>query len=106
VTDDVQSAVDEVCGFFANYHSQRFVDGRLVIRLQKAPDAATLEALSTEFADIVEQGTIERVDASRAEIAGDDHVALERIALRFDRRGWARLRVLIDRLNGRGGGRR
>jgi len=101
VTDDVQSAVDEVCGFFTNYHSQRFVDGRLVLRVRKAPDEETLAALTEEFADIITQRGIERVDASRAEVAGDDHVDLERVALRFNRHGWARLRVLIDRLNGR-----
>ena len=39
--------------------------------------------------------------ATPAEIADDDHVDLERLGLRFDRHGWARLRELIDRLNGR-----
>ncbi|MSO79716.1 MAG: TIGR00730 family Rossman fold protein, partial [Acidimicrobiia bacterium] len=32
ITDDVDVAVDEIVGFYANYHSQRFVDGRLVLR--------------------------------------------------------------------------
>jgi uncharacterized protein (TIGR00730 family) len=101
VTDDVDSAVEEISGFFANYHSQRFVDGRLVIRVQHAPDDAALAALSEEFADIVARGGIERVDASPAEIADEDHVDLERVAFWFDRHGWPRLRELIDRLNGR-----
>src|ERR687891_893011 len=30
VTDDVGTAVDEITGFFSNYHSQRYVEGRLV----------------------------------------------------------------------------
>jgi len=101
ITDDVERAVDEVTGFYANYHSQRFVDGRLVLRLQHALDDATLDALNEEFADIIVRGRIERITATPAEQADDDHVDLERIAFRFDRHGFARLRGLIDRLNGR-----
>lgn len=101
VTDSVEAAVDEVTGFYANYHSQRFVSGRLVLRVHRAPDDATLAALSDEFADIIDRGGIERVDASPIEVRDDDHPELERVALWFDRHGWPRLRELIDRLNGR-----
>ena len=101
VTDDVDAAVDEITGFFSNYHSQRFVDGRLVLRMDKAPDEAALDRLNAEFSDIVARGRIERIDATPAEIADDDHVELERLGLRFDRHGWARLRELIDALNDR-----
>jgi hypothetical protein len=99
ITDDVDAAVEEVVGFYANYHSQRFVDGRLVLRLQHAPDDARLRELTTEFADILARGEIERVSASPAEKGDDDHVELDRVSLWFDRHGWARLRALIDRLN-------
>ena len=47
------------------------------------------------------KGEIERIEATPAEIADDDHVDLERLAFRFDRRNWARIRELINRLNGR-----
>jgi uncharacterized protein (TIGR00730 family) len=104
VTDDVEVAVDEITGFFSNYHSQRYVEGRLVIRLRQAPGAAELTALSEEFADIIVRGEgIERVDVTAPELADDDAVELERVSFRFDRRGYARLRMLIDRLNGRPG---
>jgi hypothetical protein len=99
ITDDVDAAVEEIIGFYANYHSQRFVDSRLVLRMQHAPDDARLQELTEEFADVIARGAIERVSASPAEVADDDHVALDRVALWFDRHGWARLRALIDRLN-------
>ncbi len=99
ITDDVDAAVEEVVGFFTNYHSQRFVDGRLILRLHHAPDDALLATLSEGFADIIARGGIERIDATPAEREGDDHLDLERIALWFDRHGWARLHLLIDRLN-------
>jgi hypothetical protein len=101
VTDDVDEAVDEIAGFFANYTSQRFVDGRLVLRLKRAPDDTTLAELTSEFADIITRGEIERIDAASAEVADDDHLEYERIAFWFDRHGWSRLRHLIDRLNNR-----
>jgi uncharacterized protein (TIGR00730 family) len=101
VTDDVRTAVDEILGFYRNYHSQRFVKGKLVLRLQHAPTARELQALNAEFADIVVRGEIEAIEATPDEIADDDHVDLARIAFRFDRHGWSRLRMLIDRLNDR-----
>jgi len=98
VTDEVDAAVAEITGFYANYHSSRFVDGTLVIRLWSAP-TTRLQDLSEQFADIIVSGGLERIDATPVEQADDDHLDLERVALRFDRHGWARLRELIDALN-------
>jgi uncharacterized protein (TIGR00730 family) len=100
-TDNVDEAVDEIMGFYANYHSLRFVDGRLVLRMHRAPTSEELAALSEEFADILARGEMETIGATRAEIADGDHVDLARVAFWFDRRSWARVRLLIDRLNGR-----
>ena len=100
VTDDVDVAVRHVMDYFRNYRSQRFVDGRLVLRFGHAPDDETLAALSDEFADIVRRGRLERAEATPAERADHDDVDAERVAFWFDRRGWSRLRELIERLNG------
>jgi hypothetical protein len=99
ITDDVDAAVQEIVGFYANYHSQRFVDGRLILRMRRPLTDEQLAALGEEFADILTRGAIERVAPSKAERADEDHLELERVALWFDRYGWARLRVLIDRIN-------
>jgi uncharacterized protein (TIGR00730 family) len=99
VTDDVDEAVDELTGFYANYHSLRFVEGELVLRMQHAPDPERLAALNRDFADIVRHGTIEVIEPTKVETDDGDFPELERIRLRFDRRGWARLRLLIDALN-------
>jgi hypothetical protein len=101
VTDDVGAAVDEILGFFANYQSLRFVSGRLVLRMRQAPTGPDLEALNRDFADILVRGRIEPTAATRAEIADDDALDLDRLVVPFDRRSYARLRELIDRLNGR-----
>src|SRR3954454_11819186 len=36
ITDDCDEAVDELTNFFRNYHSQRYIDGDLVLRMQRA----------------------------------------------------------------------
>jgi uncharacterized protein (TIGR00730 family) len=97
VTDDVGVAVHEVLKFYSNYHSSRYVADRLVIRLRKPPDGETLEALNTEFKDILTTGAIEVGEALRQE--GGEAEQLPRVFLHFNRRDTGRLRRLIDRLN-------
>ncbi len=99
ITDDCDEAVEELCTFFHNYHSQRYVDGNLMLRVQRAPDASALERLNADFADIVTKGKIEQVQASKPEIAEHDVPHLARLRFRFDRRSYARLRQLINALN-------
>jgi uncharacterized protein (TIGR00730 family) len=101
ITDDVNVVVDEITGFYSNYQSLRFVEGRLVLRMRHAPGDAELESLNRQFADLITRGRIERIDATPAEIADGDALDLERLLVPFDRRNYARLRELIDRLNGR-----
>jgi uncharacterized protein (TIGR00730 family) len=101
ITDDIDAVVDELTGFYANYQSLRFVEGRLVLRLRQAPSEAELEVLNREFADLLTRGRIERIDATAPEVADGDALDLERLLVPFDRRNYARLRELIDRCNGR-----
>jgi uncharacterized protein (TIGR00730 family) len=99
ITSSIDEAVEEVTRFFRVYHSQRFVDPLLVLRLQREIPDVLLDELSVEFADIIRSGEIVKTTASEAEIATDDNVDLPRIAFDFDRRSYGRLRALIDRLN-------
>jgi uncharacterized protein (TIGR00730 family) len=100
MTDSIESAVAEIEGFYRNYHSQRYVDGVLVLRLQRLPDERTVARLSDEFADILRSGTLRAVEPSREEIKEADFPELPRLALDFDQRSHGRLRRLIDALNG------
>jgi len=92
-------AAEEICGFYRNYHSQRYVDGTLILRLRREPSPELVAALNDEFGDILTDSKIEAVDASPAEVRDDDHVDLPRLSVPFNRRGLARLRQLIDHLN-------
>jgi len=101
ITGDVNDAVDEIEGFYSNYHSLRFVDRALILRMRHLPSEEELERLNEEFADIVTQGRIEPAQPSPAEVADHDSVELARLRFRFDRTHWSRLRQLINALNGR-----
>ncbi len=98
-SNSAEEAAAEIRRFYNNYHSQRYVDGKLVLRLKHEPSASLVAQLNDEFADIVVSGAIEKITATPAEVAGDDNVTLPRIRLHFDRRHLGRLRLMVDRLN-------
>jgi uncharacterized protein (TIGR00730 family) len=100
VANTVEEAAGEVLGFYRNYHSCRWVGDLLVLRLQVAPSRAELADLNRRFADIVMSGTIRAASPFPPERSGSDHLDLPRLAFRFDRFHYARLRLLIDALNG------
>jgi len=99
ISDEVTDATAEIMGFFANYHSLRYVGDRLVIRLRSLPSPADLAGINREFGSICTTGGIEPIDALPEELAGGDHPELPRLALNFDRASHGRLRSLIDALN-------
>lgn len=99
VTEDVGHAVSLIEQFYTVYHSQRFVDGRLVLRLNRPVPQRYLEELSEKYASILTDGAIESVPPHPDEIDDGDFVDLPRVALWFDRHSFSRLRRLIDDLN-------
>ena len=69
-----------------------------MLRVRRAPTADELPR-STRVRRHHRPRRMEVIGATPQEVADDDHVDLARVAFRFDRHGWARLRILIDRLN-------
>jgi len=99
VATTVEEAAAEITGFYRNYHSCRWVGDLLVLRLQTAPSQAELDDLNRRFADIVTSGAIRSASPLPPERSSDDFLELPRVAFRFDRLHYARLRLLIDALN-------
>ncbi len=99
IANSVDEAFTEIAGFYRNYHSSRWVGDLLVLRLQVAPSSAELAELNRRFADIVLSGTMRLAGPFPPERTSDDHLDLARVAFRFDRFHYARLRLLIDALN-------
>lgn len=99
ITDKVEDAVSEVVGFYRNYHSIRFVNDRLYLRIQRPLPQQDLDALSHQFRDISEDGTLVQGSATEDEIRDNDVPELTRISLNYVAKGFADLRPLIDAVN-------
>jgi hypothetical protein len=97
VTDDLDTAVEEITGFYRNYHSSRYVGDLLVLRVRREPDPGQLGSLNRDFPDILAEGRIEVRQVLPREEGEVEH--LPRITLRFNHSSVGRLRQLIDRLN-------
>jgi hypothetical protein len=99
IADTVEDAAAEVLNFYRNYHSLRWVGDTLVLRLERRPTDDEAARLSADFADAM-TGPLRVLDGPLpAERRSDDFPDLPRVALRFDRLSYARLRQLIDAVN-------
>lgn len=99
MTDNVDAAVNEIVGFYHQYHSCRYVGDRLILRLHRPVSDALLAKLNEGFQDILSQGRIERCPVLREESDEPDLAHLPRLSLRFNRKNFGRLRQLIDAVN-------
>ena len=97
--DSIEAAIAEIEGFYRNYHSQRYVDGILVLRVVRVPPERELERLTRQFSDILRSHGLRVVEPSPEEVADGDALECGRIALDFNQGSHGRLRQLIDALN-------
>jgi hypothetical protein len=99
VTDDVQEARDEICGFYANFDSLRYVGDELVIRLRHPLTPLQLAHLEDRFTHLAGDGRIVPTRPLAEEVADGDRLELPRIKLTSDKRRHGMLRTFIDELN-------
>ena len=59
ITDNIDEGVHEVCHFYSNYHSLRYVRDDLVMRLHRRPTAGQLAEIETQFSDIKVKGVFQ-----------------------------------------------
>lgn len=99
ISNNVEDAVREICGFYANYYSMRQVGKYLVLRHRHRLTDVQIAVLNSEFGHLCSEGTIERTDALPAEVVDHDTLDAERLRFRFIRNNFGELRRLINRLN-------
>jgi hypothetical protein len=97
VTDNAESAVQHIVQFYSNYHSMRYVNDELVLRLDRAISDELLARLNDEYAGILESGSIEQRGALPEE--NGEYPEKTRLKLHFDRKSLGLLRRLIDLVN-------
>ena len=98
--ESLEESVQRIRRFYSRYHSLRYVGEKLIIRLLTPVGKEAAEDLSAQFADIlVPHGKIALSQAFPAESDEPDLASLPRLVVDFDRKGFARLRHLIDAIN-------
>jgi uncharacterized protein (TIGR00730 family) len=100
-THDVDDAVAVIQRFYIRFHSLRFVDGMAVLRMTAELTELQVEALRTEFADILTAGGGMRLSGALSKERDEPELtALPRLVVDFNKKDFARLRQLIDTVNG------
>ena len=95
----VESAVAEITRFYANYRSQRYVDGELMLRIKRLPPEDKIAELGRTFKGILGRRGIRASEPSKVEIDDEDELDCERLAVHFNQSSFGLLRRLIDELN-------
>ena len=97
IAGSVDDAVEHVLRFYRIYHSSRYVNDELVLRLKKQLTPEQLDLLNDEFSILVASGRIRLCDALTDEV---EHLDLPRLAFKHTRRQLGLVRAMIDRING------
>jgi len=99
VTHDIDEATAEILQFYRNFHSYRWVQDRMVIRVNKRLTAAAIAQLNKDFDALLASDKITQTGALPEE-ADDAHLAhFYRIVLVPHRRDFGTMRLLIDAIN-------
>lgn len=98
ITDNIEEALAEIVGFYANYHSIRFVNNVMYIRMQRSIPTTDFDAIALRFKHLAE-GPIQQVPPTDIEKHEADNLDLHRVSLKYAAKGFAELRPLIDALN-------
>ena len=95
-----EDAVERIRHFYSRYHSLRYVEGQLVIRMSTPLDQKHVDTLKKEFADILSPGGGMHLSGAFDEEMNEPELAhLPRLVVDFNKRDFGRLRQLVDAIN-------
>jgi uncharacterized protein (TIGR00730 family) len=100
ITKSVDEAVEVIENFYRTYHSLRFIDQRLIIRLNRPLTPAQIAILEDEFSELIKEGDHIRCCGLFPEERDEPDLAdLPRISLLFDHHHYGLLLAFIHRIN-------
>ncbi|MEI8397652.1 MAG: TIGR00730 family Rossman fold protein, partial [Actinomycetes bacterium] len=79
ITDNIEDAVNEITNFYSNYHSIRFVNDVLYIRLQRSVPTERFSEIARRCAALASDGVIEQTTATAEEIHDNDVPEMPRV---------------------------
>jgi len=91
-----EDGVNHILKFYRRYHSSRYVDDKLVIRLLEPITDEQLAILNDKFSFLVRTGKIEKANPL---IEETDHLDLPRLVFTHTRSDYGSVRALIDAIN-------
>jgi uncharacterized protein (TIGR00730 family) len=98
--ESADDAVATINRFYSRYHSMRYVNGQLVLRLTSPLSTKNIRKLKERFGDILlPEGGITLSGALPEEVEDADVVHLPRLVVDFNRHDFGKLRGLIDAIN-------
>ena len=96
IADNVDAAARHVLDFYRNYHSQRYVNDTIVLRIYRPLNEAQIAELNEEFGGLVKEGRIEQGGPLEQE---KELPHLPRIHFVYTKYHFGKLRAMIDRIN-------
>jgi uncharacterized protein (TIGR00730 family) len=98
--DSVDAVVESINHFYRRYHSIRYVEKQMVIRLSSGIEPQSVEELKDQFQDILIPGGNIYLSAPLPAEADDPEVVnLPRLIVDFNRKDFGRLQYLIEAIN-------
>jgi len=98
--DSVDAAVERINHFYRRYHSLRYVEKQMVIRLSSGIDPQSVKELKDRFQDILIPGGSIYLSGSLPAEADEPEIAnLPRLILDFNRKDFGRLQYFIEAIN-------
>ena len=91
-----RDAVEHIFKFYSRYHSSRYVNDSLVIRMLSPLTEKQVEKLNQQFASLVAEG---KMSLSGSLPEETDHLELPRLIFTHTRNHFGKLRQLIDAIN-------
>jgi uncharacterized protein (TIGR00730 family) len=98
ITDRLDVAYEAIISFYRVFHSSRYTQGKLVLRLKCELSDADVDYLNETFPDILLEGKIEKSPAVPEKINGE-LAELPRLVMSFNQRDLGRLYQMIKTIN-------
>jgi uncharacterized protein (TIGR00730 family) len=95
-----KDAVEYINGFYTRFHSLRYVEDKVVIRMKSELPVELKKQLTKKFADIIADQGLENNGPLPGEIDEPELAALPRIVLKYSRDNPARLFRFLRAING------
>ncbi|MBU3759807.1 MAG: LOG family protein [Candidatus Omnitrophica bacterium] len=100
-THSAEEAARIITDFYRNYHSMRYIRDLLVMRVRRPLPGRKLDQVNQRYKAILKHGTIQQHENPFEEETNEPHdtQSLTRISFYFNRRHFARLKMLIGEIN-------